>query len=80
MVSELVKRNAYCRSYAQVYFWRTHDQKEIDLIEDKDGRLTAFGFKWNERRNTRIPASFIQNYPNSDFFVINQDNFWSFLS
>ena len=80
MVSERVKRNAYHRSYAQIYFWRTHDQKEIDLIEDKDGRLTAFEFKWNERQKTRIPASFIQNYPNSDFAVINKDNFWPFLS
>ena len=80
MVSERVKRNAYHRSYAQLYFWRTHDQKEIDLIEDKDGRLTAFEFKWNERQKTRIPASFIQNYPNSDFVVINKDNFWPFLS
>ena len=80
MVSERVKRNAYHRSYAQLYFWRTHDQKEIDLIEDKDGRLTAFEFKWNERQKTRIPASFIQNYPDSDFVVINKDNFWPFLS
>ncbi len=80
MVSERVKRNAYHKSYAQIYFWRTHDQKEIDLIEDKDGRLTAFEFKWNERQKTRIPASFIQNYPNSDFVVINKDNFWPFLS
>ena len=80
MVSERVKRNAYHRSYAQLYFWRTHDQKEIDLIEDKDGRLTAFEFKWNERQKTRMPASFAQNYPNSDFNVINKDNFWLFLT
>lgn len=80
MVSERVKRNAYHRSYAQLYFWRTHDQKEIDLIEDKDERLTAFEFKWNERQKTRIPASFMQNYPNSEFVVINKDNFWPFLS
>ncbi len=80
MVSERVKRNAYHRSYAQLYFWRTHDQKEIDLVEDKDGRLAAFEFKWNERQKARMPASFVQNYPNSDFNVITKDNFWPFLS
>ena len=80
MVSERVKRNAYKRSYAQLYFWRTHDQKEIDLIEDMDGRLTAFEFKWNERKKTNVPANFDQNYPNSNFNVINKDNFWTFLS
>ena len=80
MVSERVKRNAYHRSYAQLYFWRTHDQKEIDLLEEKDGRLSAFEFKWNERKKTSVPASFTQSYPDSDFVVINKDNFWPFLS
>lgn len=80
MISERVKRNAYCKSYAQMYFWRTHDQKEIDLIEDKDGQLTAFEFKWNERRKAVMPKSFAQLYPNSDFHVINRDNFWPFLT
>ncbi len=80
MISERVKRNAYCKSYAQMYFWRTHDQKEIDLIEDKDGQLTAFEFKWNERRKAVMPKSFAQFYPNSDFHVINRDNFWPFLT
>lgn len=80
MISERVKRNTYCKSYAQLYFWRTHDQKEIDLIEDKDGRLTAYEFKWNERKRTVMPKSFAQIYPNSDFQVINRDNFWPFLT
>lgn len=80
MVSERIKRNAYNRSYAQLYFWRTHDQKEIDLIEDMDGRLTAFEFKWNERKKTVMPAIFAQNYPKSEFNVINKENFWHFLS
>lgn len=80
MISERIKRNAYCRSYAQLYFWRTHDQKEIDLIEDMDGRLTAYEFKWSERKKAVMPSSFAQLYPNSDFHVINKDNFWPFLS
>lgn len=79
MVSERIKRNAYSRSYAQLYFWRTHDQKEIDLIEDKDGRLTAYEFKWSERKKVTVPSSFAQAYSDFDFKVINRDNFWSFL-
>ena len=42
MVSERVKYNAYSGSFAQLYFWRTHDQKEIDLIEEQDGILKTF--------------------------------------
>ena len=80
MVSERIKRNAYHRSYAQLYFWRTTNQKEIDLIEDMDGRLTTFEFKWNEKKKTGMPEAFAQLYPNSEFHVINRDNFWQFLT
>lgn len=80
MVAERIKRNAYKKSYAQLYFWRTHDQKEIDLIEDMDGKLTAFEFKWNERKKAVLPAAFAQQYPSTEFFAINKENFWDFLS
>ena len=80
MVSERIKRNAYHRSYAQLYFWRTTNQKEIDLVEDMDGRLTTFEFKWNEKKKTGMPEAFAQLYPNSEFHVINRDNFWQFLT
>ena len=50
MISERVKRNAYSGSYANLYFWRTHDQKEIDLIEEENGILTSFEFKWNVKK------------------------------
>ena len=80
MVSERIKRNAYHRSYAQLYFWRTTNQKEIDLVEDMDGRLTTFEFKWNEKKKTGMPEAFAQLYPNSEFHVINRENFWQFLT
>lgn len=79
MVSERIKRNAYCGSYAQLYFWRTHDQKEIDLIEDMDGKLTTFEFKWNERKKSSMPKAFAVTYPNSTFETITKDSFWGFL-
>jgi len=79
MISERVKRNAYCGSYAQLYFWRTHDQKEIDLVEDMDGRLTTFEFKWNERKKSTMPKVFAASYPDSTYEVITRDNFWQFL-
>ena len=80
MISERIKRNAYLGSYARLYFWRTHDQKEIDLVEEMDGRLTAYEFKWNERRQPCVPKTFAENYPNFAFHVINRESFWEFLS
>ncbi len=79
MVSERVKRNMYCESFAQLYFWRTHDQKEIDLIEEEDGMIRAFEFKWNPRAKSRVPEPFIKTYSPSDFTVVTPDNFWNFV-
>ena len=79
MVSERLKRNAYCGSYAQLFFWRNQQQKEIDLIEEMDGHLTAFEFKWNEKKKATIPAAFEKSYPNTDFHVINRQNYLDFL-
>lgn len=79
MVSERVKRNAYSDSFAQLFFWRTHDQREIDLIEEEDGVLHSYEFKWNAKRKATMPASFATAYPNSTFEVITPDNFRSFI-
>lgn len=79
MVSERIKRNSYSRSYAQMYFWRTQQQQEVDLIEEQDGRLTAFEFKWNSQKKAKLPKTFIDNYPNTDFKVITPDNYVEFV-
>ena len=79
MVSERVKRNAYTSSFANLYFWRTHEQQEIDLIEEEDGILRAYEFKWNTKAKAKMPKSFAENYQNSIYEVITPDHFWSFL-
>ena len=79
MVSERVKRNMYSGSFAQLYFWRTHDQKEIDLIEEEDGMIRAFEFKWNPTAKSRVPEQFIKSYSPTEFTVISPDNYWEFV-
>jgi len=79
LVSERMKANAYAQSWATPYFWRTHDQAEIDYIEEEDGQLRAFEFKWNERSRANPPASFSKSYPNATFQVITPNNYWDFL-
>ncbi len=78
MVSERIKRNSYNQSYAQLYFWRTQQQQEIDLIEEKDGRLTAYEFKWG-KTNARVPKPFAENYPDTELHVISPENYWDFV-
>ena len=79
MISERVKHNSYIGSYAQLYFWRTHDQSEVDLIEEEDGVLHTFEFKWNPRRKGKLSQAFSKAYPNSTFQLVSPDNYWEFI-
>lgn len=79
MVSERKKRNAYVGSFAQLFFWRTHEQQEIDLIEEEDGMLSTFEFKWSGKAKSSQPKSFAHSYPNSTYEVITPEHYWEFV-
>lgn len=80
MISELKKKNSYTDNYCQSYFWRTTQQQEIDYIEEKDGKITAFEFKWNPKKKTKVSRTFIAAYPNSEIVTISPDNYYEYLS
>jgi len=75
MVSERVKRNAYHRFYGNRYFWRTMEQQEIDYLEEYDGRLFAYEFKWNPGKSARAPKTFLNAYPEASFQTIHPENY-----
>lgn len=78
MISERIKFLHNNHIVANVYFWRTHQQQEIDLVEERDGRFYAYEFKWGKTRKKQAPASFMQAYE-AEFSVIAPDNFTEFL-
>ena len=80
IISERLKQQSYARTYAKGYFWRTSAKQEIDYIEEANGAITAFEFKWNPRRKATVPASFARAYPTVPFKVVTRDNYWEFLS
>ena len=79
LVVERLKHTKYSNIYCNRYFWRTTDQQEIDYIEDRDGTLFAYEFKWNDLKKVKIPKIFTTTYENSESFIISKDNFESFL-
>ena len=79
MVSERKKRNPYAKSYSNPYFWRTHEQQETDLIEEQDGQLKAFEFKWNAKAKNKLPETFSDSYGNVASTTVTPDNFWDFV-
>jgi predicted AAA+ superfamily ATPase len=80
LIAERMKRNSYAKYYAQTYFWRTQEQKEIDFIEEYNGKLYAFEFKWNIKKTTKIPSCFSKTYPDAQFQCITPENYWEFLT
>lgn len=79
VISERIKHLNYNKIYSNQWFWRTKEQKEIDWIEERDGQLFAFEFKWNPKQKTSVPKSFLNAYPNSNFEVIHQENIIDFI-
>lgn len=76
--SERVKRNSYTSNMVNSYFWRTYDQQEIDLIEEKNDTVEAYEFKWKEE-NVKIPVAFHKAYPQALYNTIHQKNYLGFI-
>lgn len=78
LMSERMKVNHYDTRYVNSYFWRTHDKAEIDYIEEENGILNAFEFKWKEQK-IKFPASFLDAYPDHKTNLICKTNFEAFV-
>lgn len=80
VIAERMKHISYNDSLAQCWFWRTQQQKEIDYLEEEDGVLRAYEFKWNDRKGeSRMPDAFAKAYPEARFQVITPKNIDTFL-
>ncbi len=76
---ERLKKRSYAPIYANDYFWRTWDQKEIDLIEERDGKLFGYEFKWGDKK-IKAPKEWLEAYPESSFEIISRENYLEFIT
>ena len=79
LIMERVKFLRYSEINTNFYFWRTYSGVEIDLIEEREGQLFAFEIKYGNR-SSKMPISWKKAYPDSEFSVINSENFLEFIS
>ena len=75
---ERIKKQQYHRIHANNFFWRTYDQKEIDMVEERNGKLYGFEFKWQPKK-TKPPTRWLESYENAEYHVISKDNYIDFL-
>lgn len=79
VIAERVKYLHAQRQEVTMYFWRTTQQQEIDLIEEQGEALRAYEFKWNEKQKVRFSQTFTENYPGSETFVISPATIETFV-
>lgn len=80
LVVERLKVLSYNQIHVNQYFWRTQQKQEIDYIEDINGKLYAYEFKWNPRKKARFSTTFTKNYPVEKTMLVNRENYLDFLS
>ena len=76
---ERLKHRTYQSIYANMYFWRTYQQQEIDLVEDRDGKLHGYEIKWSLYKTPKAPHQWAETYSNSSYAIVTPDNYQNFI-
>lgn len=79
LISERLKQNTYKSTNAKMYFWRTKQQQEVDLVEELNGIITGFEFKWNAKKKLKLPKTFVNEYK-AEEVVVDRTNFRKFTT
>jgi len=78
LVMERIKKQEYQKIRSNNYFWRTYDQKEVDWVEEREGRLFGYEFKWDTV--AKAPKLWLETYPEASFESINSSNYLPFVT
>lgn len=78
IIGERMKRKHNNMAGTNLYFWRTYDQQEIDLIEEDGEIITAYEIK-SGKKNPKIPKAFANAYPEAAYNIVNRDMFWDYV-
>ncbi|MEM9722061.1 MAG: ATP-binding protein [Bacteroidota bacterium] len=79
IISERQKYIHYHKIWTNTYFWRTTQQQEIDYLEERDGQIFAWEFKWKPIRKKKFPSTFLKKYTPHTQEVIHAENFEQFI-
>lgn len=80
IISERLKHNFNNGLHSNAYFWRTKAQKEIDFLEEHNGKLTGFEIKYSSKAKIPSFRIFLDAYPGSEINVINRENHLEYLT
>jgi predicted AAA+ superfamily ATPase len=78
LIIERIKKQHYTNIWSRNFFWRTHDKKEIDWVEEREGKFFGYECKW--AAIAKAPDLWLETYPEASFECINKDNYLPFIS
>jgi predicted AAA+ superfamily ATPase len=79
MISERLKRNRNMPFRANTYYWRLKSGQEVDYVEEYDGKLHPYEFKYNKDSPSNGARVFNDEYKTGEVAVINKNNFLDFI-
>lgn len=79
LISERIKFQHYKGYHANNFFWRTYDRQEIDWLEEREGQINGFEFKWSDSR-VKPPAAWKKTYPEAEYKIITRNNYADWLA
>lgn len=81
LMIERIKRNAYLRKTRASYFWRTYTGAEVDYVEEGEGVLGGFEFKWKDRRGrASAPRTWREQYSQASWEIVSRENWVEFVT
>ena len=79
LVIERLKKQSYSPIYANNFFWRTWTGKEVDFIEEREGKLFGYEFKWTQKNN-KPPKLWLDTYAEASWEVVDTNNYMEFVT
>jgi uncharacterized protein len=79
LLAERTKYLAANKIFCNRFFWRTKDGGEIDYIEEYNGEIHAYEFKWNAKAKAKFPKSFVDSYRPVETRIIHAENYMEWL-
>jgi predicted AAA+ superfamily ATPase len=79
IIAERIKLLNYSRRKVNFWFWRTSDQLELDWVEEENGEIRGFEFKYGITSKAKIPKAFTSNYPDAVTKIITPQNMHEFI-
>jgi len=80
LVIERLKKQLADSILSNNYFWRTYDQKEIDWIEEREGKLFGFEIAWQKSKKLKAPKDWLKAYSNASYELITRENYLEFIT